>query len=288
MAVRRIRSAGPITCPPEAQNGDRYGDARPYQTEPEFRRITGRDYYNLLTDNTAYTRGPVQDLTDSPSYPSGHTTYGFTESLILGLLVPERYPQMIVRGAEYGNSRIVVGAHYAMDVLGGRTLALYDVAHMLAKDSAYPAFLTQGNEPGQVISDFPSGIKQARADLTHMLEAACGKPVAQCAMEDISRFSDPATDTAFYASTQTYGLPVVHPGMADRLEDVSAIAPEAGNLLTAAYPKLTLEQANRILTQTEGPGGGFLDDGSAFGLYSRLNLYAATLEAQRQIRAAIR
>jgi hypothetical protein len=29
------------------------------------------------------------------------------------------------------------------------------------------------------------------------------------------------------------------------------------------------------LTETEGPGGGFLDDGSAFGIYSRLNLYAA-------------
>jgi hypothetical protein len=38
---------------------------------------------------------------------------------------------------------------------------------------------------------------------------------------------------------------------------------------------LTLEQADRILTETEGPGGGFLDNGSSFGVYSRLNLYAA-------------
>jgi hypothetical protein len=43
----------------------------------------------------------------------------------------------------------------------------------------------------------------------------------------------------------------------------------------AAFPKLSLEEANLILTETEGPGGGFLDDGSAFGVYSRLNLYAA-------------
>ena len=42
-----------------------------------------------------------------------------------------------------------------------------------------------------------------------------------------------------------------------------------------AGPALSLEQANRILTETEGPGGGFLDNGSAFGIYSRLNLYAA-------------
>jgi hypothetical protein len=29
------------------------------------------------------------------------------------------------------------------------------------------------------------------------------------------------------------------------------------------------------LTATEGPGGGFLDNGSAFGVYSRLDLYRA-------------
>lgn len=80
---------------------------------------------------------------------------------------------------------------------------------------------------------------------------------------------------AFYNATQTYGLPVVYPENVGKLEDVGALAPEAGHLLTAAFPALTLEQANRILTETEGPGGGFLDDGSAFGVYSRLNLYAA-------------
>jgi hypothetical protein len=60
--------------------------------------------------------------------------------------------------------------------------------------------------------------------------------------------------------------------------------PEAGYLLTAAFPSLTLEQADQILTETEGPGGGFLDDGSAFGVYSRLNLYAAAGKAM-QLRA---
>ena len=48
---------------------------------------------------------------------------------------------------------------------------------------------------------------------------------------------------AFYATTQTYGLPIVHPEIADKAEDVGALAPEAGNLLTAAFPKLSLEEA---------------------------------------------
>ena len=90
---------------------------------------------------------------------------------------------------------------------------------------------------------------------------------------------------AFYATTQTYGLAIAQPGIADKVEDVGALAPEAGNLLTAAFPKLTLEEANRILTETEGPGGGFLDNGSAFGVYSRLNLYAAAGRAAALARA---
>ena len=80
---------------------------------------------------------------------------------------------------------------------------------------------------------------------------------------------------AFTAATQTYGLPVVYPETAGKLEDVGTLAPEAGYLLTVAFPNLSLEEADRILTETEGPGGGFLDDGSAFGVYSRLDLYAA-------------
>jgi hypothetical protein len=43
---------------------------------------------------------------------------------------------------------------------------------------------------------------------------------------------------------------------------------------------LSLDEANRILTETEGPGGGFLDNGSDFGVYSRLNLYRAALGAK--------
>jgi hypothetical protein len=38
-------------------------------------------------------------------------------------------------------------------------------------------------------------------------------------------------------------------------------------------------QADAILTLTEGPGDGFLDNGSAFAVYSRLDLYQAAEQA---------
>jgi PAP2 superfamily len=255
---------------------DAYGNSRPFQTETIVTPVIGLDYFNVPSDNTVYNRGPIMNLTNSPSYPSGHTTYGYMGSLVLAVLVPERYQQMIARGAEYGNDRILIGAHYAMDVLGGRTLASYDLAHLLANDAAY---LGRSFPATPSVADFQGAMKAARASLRAALEAACGKSVAECAVEDTGRLSNPAANAAFYESTQTYNLPVVYAKTAHSFEDVGAIAPEAGYLLTIAFPSLTLAQADQILTETEGPGGGFLDDGSPFGVYSRLDLYAAAGKA---------
>jgi PAP2 superfamily len=262
--------------PAGTAGADAFGDSRPFQTEPSISPIVGPDYFNVPADNWVYNRGPMMNLINSPSYPSGHTTYGYTGALILAVLVPERYQQMVARGAEYGNNRILMGAHYAMDVMGGRTLALYDMAHLLANDPAYMGRTLQG---APAIKDFQAAIKMARLDVTTAMQAACGKTIQDCSREDTGRLSNPAANEAFYAGTQTYNLPVVYPKNANTLEDIGKLAPEAGYLLTMAFPSLTLEQADRILTETEGPGGGFLDDGSSFGVYSRLNLYAASGKA---------
>lgn len=263
--------------PAGSPNADPFGDSRPFQTETRVLSITGRDYYNRPATSGSYQTGPAMDLTKSPSYPSGHTTYGYTGALLLGLLVPDRYPEMIVRGAEYGNSRILVGAHYAIDVLGGRTIALYDMAHLLAND---PAYLNRRTSTSVPMRNFRDEITAARRDVAAVLASNCSNAVNSCARMDIGRFNDTTANSTFYAATQTYALPVVFASTAQATEDVSRVAPEAGYLLTVAYPSLTLKEADDLLTATEGPGGGFLDDGSAFGLYSRLNLYEAAVRAR--------
>jgi hypothetical protein len=236
------------------------------------------DYLDIPSDNYVYNHGPVMDLTNSPSYPSGHTTYGYTGAVLLAVLVPERYAEMITRGAEYGNDRVIMGAHYVMDVMGGRTLALYDMAHLLANDPAYMGLTVRGAAP---IEDFQGAVKKARAELLEVLRSACDNTIEACAEQDTGRFSNAAADEAFYDATQTYNLPVVYPRNAGVLEDVEKLAPKAGYLLTQAFPSLSLEQADKILTETEGPGGGFLDNGSEFGVFSRLNLYAAGRRAEQ-------
>jgi len=262
--------------PAGSPGADEFGNSRPFQTEPSLTPIAGPDYFGTASDNLAQLKGPGADLRDSPSFPSGHTTYGTMESMLLGILVPERYEQMAARGAEYGHSRILLGAHYAMDVIAGRTLALHDLAHLLAND---PAYVNQVRR-GTTIADYPAAIEDARAGLQAALSTACGDVLLVCAREDTGRFADTASLEAFIAVTLTYGLPVVHAATAVGTEDVGGLAPEAGRLLTAAFPYLSLDQANAILTETEGPGGGFLDDGSAFGVYSRLDLYSAGRKAR--------
>jgi hypothetical protein len=264
--------------PAGAAGADAYGNSRPYQTEPSVPQFVGPDYLNTPAGNYVYNHGPMMDLTNSPSYPSGHTTYGYTGAVLFAVLVPERYAQMITRGAEYGNDRVIMGSHYVMDVLGGRTLALYDMAHLLANDPTYMG-LSVGGVP--LINDFQRAVKDARSELIAVLRAGCGNTIETCAKEDTGRFNNPAADEAFYDATQTYSLPVVYPKNAGVLEDVEKLAPKAGYLLMQAFPSLSLEQADKILTETEGPGGGFLDNGSEFGVYSRLNLYAAARRAEQ-------
>ena len=214
-----------------------YGNSRPFQTEPTVRPIVGLDYFKVPAGNDVYNRGPMMNLIDSPSFPSGHTTYGYMGSLLIAVLVPDRDQEMVARAAEYGNDRIIMGAHYAMDVLGGRTVATYDLAHLLANDPAYIgrplkdfARATAMSEPQvpATIEDFRAAVANARADLTKALEAACGDTIAACARQDTGRFNAPAMNEAFYASTQTYGLGVAHPETADKVEDIGALAPEAG------------------------------------------------------------
>jgi PAP2 superfamily len=269
----RLPAGGPAADP--------YGNSRPFQTQPKLYAVHGKDFFSVRSGSIAYLFGPTQNLIDSPSYPSGHTTYGYTEGLLLALLVPERYPQMIARAAEYGNDRIILGAHYAMDVLAGRTLATYEMAQLLANTAGFVGVPRKRVDGGEIkpINDFRAALLTAGPDATAALKTGCGGSIAACAAQDQSRFANPARNRAFYLATQAYGLPTVFKQNVGRTEDVGQLAPEAGYLLCVAFPYLTRERANAILTETEGPGGGFLDDGSAFGVYSRLDLYRAAEKA---------
>jgi len=75
---------------------------------------------------------------DTFSYPSSHATLGWTLTLILASLVPDRAAGILTRGRVYGESRIVCGLHWRTDVEAGRTIAAALYA-ALAGDAAFRA-----------------------------------------------------------------------------------------------------------------------------------------------------
>ena len=63
---------------------------------------------------------PVDNLKDSPSYPSGHTAFAYEAAMVMANIVPEEQDAIYARAAQYGRHRLVVGVHYPTDVEQGR------------------------------------------------------------------------------------------------------------------------------------------------------------------------
>ena len=70
------------------------------------------------------------DLRHNGSYPSGHTGFGWSTALALAEMAPEYQDTILRRGYEYGDSRVIVGAHWQSDVDAGRLAASAAIARM--------------------------------------------------------------------------------------------------------------------------------------------------------------
>ncbi len=74
-------------------------------------------------------------ITDG-SYPSGHTTIGWATALALAEINPQRSVEILQRGYDYGESRIICGAHWKSDVQAGRLIG----GIMITRLNAEPTF----------------------------------------------------------------------------------------------------------------------------------------------------
>jgi undecaprenyl-diphosphatase len=59
-----------------------------------------------------------------PSFPSGHTTVAFACATVLSYFAPKLAPVLFLLALAIGFSRIYVGVHYPLDVLGGAALGV--------------------------------------------------------------------------------------------------------------------------------------------------------------------
>ena len=72
---------------------------------------------------------------DAPqsSYPSGHTTVGFSDAVILSNLLPEDAPKIMARAKKYAENRLVCGVHYRSDIVAGQVLGTLLAQELLAQ-----------------------------------------------------------------------------------------------------------------------------------------------------------
>jgi acid phosphatase (class A) len=63
---------------------------------------------------------PAVPLSKSGSYPSGHATVGTLMAIVLSNMVPEKRAELMARGWEYANNRVIGGIHYRSDIEAGR------------------------------------------------------------------------------------------------------------------------------------------------------------------------
>ena len=207
----------------------------------------------VVKDNKPYTA-------DGGSFPSGHTNTGYTDALLMAEMIPERFDALVTRGARYGYSRIVLGVHYPLDVMGSRMVAQRNVAHYL-NDAKYRGLFNE-----------------ARDQLRTALEKECGTTLAECAK--VPAKDDPYRDPAmgaFYRFTMTYDLPQ------QKGEKQSLKVPQGAEvLLEAALPNLSAAQRRALMVKTALPAGYPLSgDNDAQQFWQRLNLPAAYAMANK-------
>lgn len=207
----------------------------------------------VVKDNKPYSA-------DGGSFPSGHTNTGYTDSLLMAEMIPERFDSLVERGARYGYSRIVLGVHYPLDVMGSRMVAQRNVAHYL-NDPRYRALFNE-----------------ARDQLRVALEKECGTSLAECAKT--AGKDDPYRDPAmkdFYRFTMTYDLPQ-QKGKAQPVK-----VPEGAEvLLEAALPDLSVAARRELMVKTALPDGYPLSGETADqNFWQRLNLSAAYAAAHK-------
>ncbi len=77
---------------------------------------------------------------DAPltSYPSGHSTMGFSMAVVLADIAPSHAPALLARAKDYAESRMVCGMHFRSDIVAGQVLGT-SVALELLRNPAFVA-----------------------------------------------------------------------------------------------------------------------------------------------------
>lgn len=128
-------------------------DITPENTPEIYKLITGmredagdlatrhaKNYYQrtrpyIFFDEMTCVPDAQASLAGNGSYPSGHTAKAWATALILAELNPARQDEILKRGFEMGQSRVICGYHFQSDVDAGRVMGAAVVARLHADEA---------------------------------------------------------------------------------------------------------------------------------------------------------
>lgn len=111
------------------------GDLATRSAKEHYMRVRPFAFYNEPTCRS----DEESTLSKNGSYPSGHTTIGWATALVLAEVNTAREGEILKRGYEMGQSRVICGYHWQSDVTAARIVASAVVARLHAD----PAFAEQ-------------------------------------------------------------------------------------------------------------------------------------------------
>jgi autotransporter-associated beta strand protein len=189
-------------------------------------------------------------------FTSGHSAEATRDAVAMAYAVPERFQEIISRGLELGENRILAGMHSPLDVMSGRVLGqavvaanLADPANAAAKAAAvaqaHAALMAQTNTTPDTFNAF-----------------------AHSANATTDRFADYASNKANYSRRTTYGFAQIGATAAP------ANVPKGAEVLLETRLPYLSDVQRRVVLKTTAIASGYpvLDDAEGWG---RLNLFAA-------------
>lgn len=188
-------------------------------------------------------------------FPSGHTAEAWRDALTIAWLVPQRYQEMLTRAAVMGENRMLAGMHSPLDVMGGRIMAMAQVAYNLstAENQTLAAEAYTQTQAWLAARTGTSGFD----GLLALARAGKGDP-----------YGDWATNLATFTR-------LAAPGFSPKAGStpVARIPKGAEVLLVTRFPYLSGDQRRVLLKTTAFPAGyPLMDDAEGWG---RLDLFSA-------------
>lgn len=206
-------------------------------------------------------------------YPSGHTNAGYLAAMAYAYAFPQRYAELLTRGSQLGENRIITGMHSPLDVMGARihfqTIAAYALGQDHIYQNAQAAYQqAQAYFAGQAQAEGLELYDYAHRWVEHELGFIDGDNII-VEVGNNNRYADRQANKRVYRERLSYGF-------SQNLQ-LAGQAPEipegAERLLETRQPYLSDMQRRAVLYTTALDSGyPILDDSKGWG---RLDLVTA-------------